>query len=153
MDQKGTGTAYLLLGLTAFGFAGLHRFYLGRPLSGLLWLCTWGLLGIGTIIDLVYMPLMVEMENRRLGAGRSPYAALPPPTPEQAILQAAKSRGGKLTTVMAAALTGLSLKATERTLERMCKDGFAEKDVTTQGAFLYVFPGLVTDEIFDLTAV
>jgi len=52
--------AYALLMLGWFGFHGLHRIYLGRWASGLLWLFTFGFLGIGTIIDLFFVPRMAE---------------------------------------------------------------------------------------------
>lgn len=36
-----------------FGWCGLHRFYTGHILSGLLYLCTGGLSGLGVIYDLI----------------------------------------------------------------------------------------------------
>lgn len=36
-----------------FGFIGAHRFYVGKTKSGLLWMLTGGLLGIGIIVDLI----------------------------------------------------------------------------------------------------
>jgi TM2 domain-containing membrane protein YozV len=45
------------------GYLGIHRFYLGRPVSGVIWLCTGGLLGVGWLIDLVLTAFMVEDEN------------------------------------------------------------------------------------------
>lgn len=36
---------------TFFGWAGFHRFYEGKILTGLLWLCTLGLGGVGWFID------------------------------------------------------------------------------------------------------
>jgi TM2 domain-containing membrane protein YozV len=55
------------------GFFGLHRFYLGRPLTGLLWALTFGLLGVGWIIDLFLIPGMVQQCNRRYQLGRVDY--------------------------------------------------------------------------------
>jgi restriction system protein len=39
------------------GFLGLHRFYVGRILTGILWLVTLGFLGIGWLIDLLVIAL------------------------------------------------------------------------------------------------
>ena len=57
------GTAYLLWALCLFGVSGIHRFYLGRIGTGILWLCTWGLFGIGNIIDLFTIPRLVDEES------------------------------------------------------------------------------------------
>jgi TM2 domain-containing membrane protein YozV len=57
--------AYLLWVLGLFGFCGIHRFYLGKPLTGLLWFFTAGLLFVGQIVDLFLIPGMVEKANRR----------------------------------------------------------------------------------------
>jgi hypothetical protein len=35
------------------GYLGIHRFYVGKIASGILWLCTGGLFGVGYIIDLI----------------------------------------------------------------------------------------------------
>ena len=37
--------------LWIFGFLGAHRFYYGKPVTGTIWFCTLGLLGIGWLID------------------------------------------------------------------------------------------------------
>ena len=55
--------SYLLWLLGGFGVLGLHRFYLGRWVTGLIWLLTGGLMGIGAIIDLFLIPSMVRIEN------------------------------------------------------------------------------------------
>ncbi|MGY2752571.1 hypothetical protein ACVW0Q_002381 [Thermostichus sp. MS-CIW-21] len=44
------GSAYVLWILGLFGLCGLHRFYLRRWRTGLLWLLTFGLLGIGQLL-------------------------------------------------------------------------------------------------------
>lgn len=44
--------AYFLLCLF-FGVLGVHRFYAGKVGTGLLWLFTGGLFGIGAIVDLI----------------------------------------------------------------------------------------------------
>jgi TM2 domain-containing membrane protein YozV len=35
------------------GFLGIHRFYVGRIGTGILWLITGGFLGIGTLVDFI----------------------------------------------------------------------------------------------------
>ena len=60
-----TLTAYLLWLPCLVGVCGLHRFYAGRPLTGLLWLATLGLLGIGQLMDLALIPGMVARPRRR----------------------------------------------------------------------------------------
>lgn len=65
--MKNIVTAYVLCVLGFFGFAGLHRFYLGKFGSGALYLFTFGFLGIGTIIDLFILPRMVDEYNHRYG--------------------------------------------------------------------------------------
>ena len=64
-----TGPVAFILWLCGFvGLCGLHRFYLGRPFTGILWLFTLGLLGIGQLIDLFLLGSMVREANlnRRL---------------------------------------------------------------------------------------
>jgi TM2 domain-containing membrane protein YozV len=45
----------LLCCLGFMGLAGIHRFYVGRIWTGILWLCTCGIFGIGTILDLIFI--------------------------------------------------------------------------------------------------
>jgi TM2 domain-containing membrane protein YozV len=62
-QQRQIPVAYLLWLPYFFGICGLHRFYTGRWVSGLLWLFTWGLCGFGQIIDLFFIPRMIEDVN------------------------------------------------------------------------------------------
>lgn len=52
--------AYFLWFFGFFGFCGIHRFYLGKPITGLLWLFSGGLCFVGQFIDLFLIPGMVK---------------------------------------------------------------------------------------------
>ncbi|MEL6322067.1 MAG: NINE protein [Cyanobacteria bacterium J06626_14] len=58
--------SYLLWMLVFLGFAGIHRLYNRKILTGILWLLTFGLFGVGQIIDLFAIPGMVDEYNARL---------------------------------------------------------------------------------------
>jgi TM2 domain-containing membrane protein YozV len=51
--------------LTFLGLFGVHRFYQGKILTGLLYLVTGGLLGIGWLYDLLTLNEQVDDLNRR----------------------------------------------------------------------------------------
>lgn len=55
------------------GVFGAHRFYFGKPLTGILWFLTGGLFLIGWIIDLFFVSAMAEEANQRYRAGRIDY--------------------------------------------------------------------------------
>jgi TM2 domain-containing membrane protein YozV len=59
--------------LWIFGFTGAHRFYYGRPVTGTIWFCTLGLLGIGWLIDLFLIPSMDRSADLRYRAGPLDY--------------------------------------------------------------------------------
>jgi TM2 domain-containing membrane protein YozV len=72
--RKGGESHSLLMGylLWIFGFLGAHRFYYGKKLTGILWMFTFGLLGVGWFIDLFLMPLLARSARRRYYDG--PYS-------------------------------------------------------------------------------
>ena len=55
-----------------FGFLGSHRFYVGRPITGTIWFNTFGLFGIGWLIDLFLIPGMVKNATEKFPA-KGPY--------------------------------------------------------------------------------
>jgi TM2 domain-containing membrane protein YozV len=59
--------------LWLFGFLGAHRFYYGRPVTGTIWLCTLGVLGIGWLVDLFLIPGMDREADLRFSAGHYDY--------------------------------------------------------------------------------
>ena len=59
--------------LWVFGFTGSHRFYFGKPISGTIYFFTFGLLGIGWLIDLFLIPSLDRQADLRFRAGRINY--------------------------------------------------------------------------------
>jgi TM2 domain-containing membrane protein YozV len=57
-----------------FGFIGLHRFYYGKTLTGIIWFFTLGLLFIGWILDLFLIPSMDREAQRRFTPGLTDYS-------------------------------------------------------------------------------
>ncbi len=59
--------------LWIFGFTGSHRFYFGKPITGTIWFFTFGLLGIGWLIDLFLIPGMDREAGLRFRSGAIDY--------------------------------------------------------------------------------
>lgn len=154
IGQTHTGTSYLLWLTCFFGIAGIHRFYNNKPISGVLWLCTFGFFGIGQLIDLVLIPNMVEEHNLKArarygllpGASGQPTIQLVMP-PEAAstlstrpltkeakpltkhdimlkLLKSAQARGGKLSVTQAVLDTELGFEEVGAVLKEMVKTGY-----------------------------
>jgi hypothetical protein len=160
MNSK--STAYVLWLGCLLQINGLHRLYNGKVASGLLWMFTFGLFGVGQFIDLFFIPRMVDDHNIRL---RAKYGLLPPgvspnqPMIEQVIaqplpaatqpepnklmiqlLQAAAARGGRISVTQAVLDTGVGFDEVEVALRSLLKTGYVElvNDPDT-GVVLYEF--------------
>ena len=59
--------------LWIFGFIGAHRFYYGKPVTGTIWFLTFGLLGVGWVIDLFLIPGMTREATIRFREGHIDY--------------------------------------------------------------------------------
>jgi len=86
LQRRHVAPGYLLWALGLFGVCGLQRFYARKPLSGTLWLLTFGLCYIGQLVDLFLIAELVDQANQplllqdalaALEAG-APANALPP---------------------------------------------------------------------------
>lgn len=81
--------SYLLAALGFLGVSGVHRFYMGKPVTGIIWFLTGGLFMLGTIYDFITMESQVREANRYAlpaGQGMLPPGAVPyqggyPPNP------------------------------------------------------------------------
>ncbi len=60
---KSVAIAYLLRCLCFVGVSGIHRFYAGRWITGIIWLLTGGLFMIGQFVDLLLIPGMIRVAN------------------------------------------------------------------------------------------
>lgn len=61
--SKSKGVAYLLWFVSIFGWLGLHRFYLKKYGTGLLWILTGAIFGLGALYDLFSLGTQVEAYN------------------------------------------------------------------------------------------
>lgn len=167
--MKSSGISFLLWCAWIFGFGGIHRIYLGKYVSGILYLLTWGGFGIGQIVDLFLIPGMVERENmkwqlqhgatvnislegavpRGNASGRQVLPKKAPPAldakklQETQILQLARRFRGRLTPVELASNTDLSLEEADKALEDFVRKGYAEMEVTDAGSIVYEFSGFL----------
>ena len=67
LPPKSVGVAYVLL--VFLGVLGIHRFYLGKIGTGILYLLTLGLFGIGIIVDLFITAGSVRKINAKRALG------------------------------------------------------------------------------------
>lgn len=57
-----------------FGFFGAHRFYYGKQITGTIWFFTFGLLGIGWLVDFFLIPSMDAEADHKYRAGKVNYS-------------------------------------------------------------------------------
>ncbi len=155
-EEYSPGVAFGLWCVCLFGLAGMHRFYLRKPVTGVIWLLTWGLFGIGQFVDLLRLRDMVEDENilaeghQRKALARAETRALPPAPKKdpvedlrQTLLKAAAARGGSISVTQGVLASGKSFEEVEEALDAMAKKGYADIDNDPKsGVVIYKFGDL-----------
>lgn len=142
--------AYALWFLSGFGALGLHRFYLGKIGTGIIWFFTGGLGMIGAIIDFFVLPNMVRESNLRLGyrdamlsegaPPRTQRIGVPKESLEKMILRIAKQNRGIVAATEAALEADVTLDEAKSFLEKLTVKGFAEMRIRKSGVIVYCFP-------------
>jgi TM2 domain-containing membrane protein YozV len=160
---KSKGVAYLLWFF--FGVFGVHRFYLGKVGTGILYLLTAGLFGIGWLVDLFTLSGQVDTYNilhGSVGGGgtqnqnvvvnvtaptSSPQAAS---TPQEAPVAQVKISAEKtilaladktptLTLRQIISGTSLDMEEAEDAVKKLVAKGMAKEEVDASGKSTYVF--------------
>ena len=161
--MKSKAAAYLLWLLCIFSLCGVQRIYCKRYISGIIYFFTFGVFGIGQIIDLFVIPDMVDEENLKYKAlygynpqflnqvtsqvvsnPRNQVAPMPNSTKSQKvsdtikILKLAKNNGGIVSLVDCMLETGKEAEEVKKTLEKMCRDDLLEiTNLPDSGAIVY----------------
>lgn len=153
-DSDRTAISYLFWIAGLSGLCGLHRLYNGRIVTGLLWMFTLGLCGVGQLVDLALIPGMAEQRSRQLkkrkyqlGQFDSPAVVVNSDTRAQPLmiqlLQLAKRNKGRLLVTDCVLETGATFAEVELQLTDLVKSGYAHiTNDTNSGVVVYEIPEL-----------
>lgn len=158
-SPKKVNTAYWLTFLTVLGVNGIQRFYLGKPISGVIWFCTGGLFFMGTIYDLITLPNQVKEYNRMIGYDGDPSyedpsiieanytvvrepseapAPVKPKSIEAQVIELAELADMNQLNLKDVIKAGISLEDGKRVLEKFAEEGVCE-EVSMDGLKIYCF--------------
>ena len=158
------GTAYLLWLLSGFGALGFHRFYLGKIPTGVLWMCTGGMFGIGSIFDFFTLSRQVREANIRkaiysredrnfidhnrwrTGEVGPAHAKQDKDSIERVILREAKENKGIITPSGVALAGNISIEESKKYLDTLVTKGFAELRVRKSGGIVYTIPDIMDSD-------
>jgi TM2 domain-containing membrane protein YozV len=150
--------SYLLWFAGFFGVSDLHRLYNGKIVTGLIWLSTFGLFGVGQFIDVFFVPGMAEEKQlKRLKTQLGDrfydsisFSTLPSDDVVRrekkmvALLQAAQRQGGHLSVTQGVMATGMGFEEVESLLNSMAKSSYVGiENHPETGIVLYRFDELL----------
>jgi hypothetical protein len=153
VEVKSKGVAYVLW--LFFGLFGIHRFYLDKIGTGVLYLLTFGVFGIGWIIDLFTLGNQVDTYNllhsgnMNMGGGVTQSQNIVINTPsspfthtkvnaEKEILALAEGTP-TLTLKQIMTKTELNMDEAENALKKLIDKGMARQEVDSFGKTTYTF--------------
>ena len=158
------GLAYLLWFLSCFGIFGFHRLYLGKIPSAILWMCTGGFFGIGTIYDLITLPNQVREANirkaifarndrnfdergqwRKVNDGVTTFKH-EKESLERIILREAKENKGIISASGIALAGNIPIEDAKKYLDNLVSKGFAELRVRKSGTIVYTIPDIMDSD-------
>ncbi|HAE23357.1 MAG TPA: hypothetical protein DCG47_13710 [Spirochaetaceae bacterium] len=160
-----TAVAYVLWALGGFGVLGLHRFYLRKIPTGILWICTGGLGFLGAAYDFFTLPGQVREANIKAGyrdaiSGRgqtviireryedSSRRAQPQAKDsiEKVALRVAKKNGGVVSPGEVALDSDYTSDQAREALEKLAGKGLCELRVRPSGVVVFRFLEFASDE-------
>ncbi|NEQ37639.1 MAG: NINE protein [Okeania sp. SIO3I5] len=153
-EARDTGMAYLLWCSCFLGVCGLHRFYSGKYATGIIWVFTAGLLGVGQFFDLFFIPGMVEEKNlktlkKRLDSGdifdylpqervERVVEKTPPKSDTQIILELGKKHPEGISLADCVIATNKTVEEIKELLKNLYKQGLVEMENHPEtGAVIY----------------
>ena len=139
--------AYLLWLVGGFGVLGLHRFYMKKIPTGVLWILTGGLGFLGSVYDFLTMTRQISEANARDGYLSGPGASGPVEVTvkrekeplERSILRLAQENGGRVSAIQVAAASDWSVDQAQKHLDQMVRRGICELRVLKAGTVVYHF--------------
>ncbi len=158
-----TWIAYLLWFVSGFGVLGLHRLYLGKIASGILYMFTCGGFVIGSVYDFITLPMQVREANLKkkyrlamdIERNRGYSMKIADKRPrvkkeslERIILKTAKKNSGLVTPSEVALEGDISIEDAKKQLEKLVTKGFAEMRVRKNGTIVYLFTDFASDNTY-----